>query len=279
MRYLEIYKLFESEKPLIEIELKDGNILRYKDEWKTSRSKERHDITKYLMDIFQELIDDGYVVNDGGWISSSDYPYIWLSSRRRRGGMDWDVVDDYISSAREYLESIGFITHIERLSKNQMYLYFDKDPKDFKSVSESVSSKNYLSKDNINNINDICLELVDDMSLIVTPHYYMKYKNMRYKNTERYSSTTSNDDGIVMMFIKMNIESAGDFKPFTINDDFIEVIDRLTEYVESIGWSCYVQFEDWNYKFDFDSSTFKPGYLKELKGLDLVELHFTLEME
>lgn len=160
MRYLEAYKIFEAYKPLIEIKLKDGNILRYKDEWKTSRSKERHDITKYLMDIFQELKDDRYVVNDGGWISNDHvlaaehfgYPYIWLSSRRRREGMDWDVVDDYVSRAREYLESIGFVTEVERLGNNQMYLYFDKDPKDFKSVSESVSSKNYLSKDNINNI-------------------------------------------------------------------------------------------------------------------------------
>ena len=132
---------------------------------------------------------------------------------------------------------------------------------------------NYLTDNNINDINDICLELIDDMELVVTPHYYMQ------NSTGRYNSTTSNNEKIVMMFIKMNNELDGDFKSFPINDNFIEVIDRLTEYTESIGWSCYVQFEDWDQKWEFDSSTFKPWYLKNLKGLLLTELHFILEMK
>jgi hypothetical protein len=158
MRYLEAYKIFETYKPLIEIKLKDGNVLRYKDEWKTSRSKERHEITKYLMDVFQELKDDRYVVNDGGWMAGSSYPHIWISSRRRREGMDWDIVDDYVSSARDYLESVGFVTEVEKLGSNQMYLYFDKDPKSFdKVIKESIEPVESI----IDHVNSMMYDMED----------------------------------------------------------------------------------------------------------------------
>ena len=132
MKYLKTHKTFEDWKPLIEIKSKDGTVLRYKEEWKTPRSKERNDLSRYLMDIFQELKDDRYAMHDGGWMASSDYPFIWISSRRRREGMDWEVVDDYVSRAIDYLESSGFVTEVEKInvdSRNaQMYLYFDKNP-------------------------------------------------------------------------------------------------------------------------------------------------------
>jgi len=127
MKYI---KLFEAWKPLIEVKYKDGTVLRYKEEWKTARSKERNDLTNYLMDIFQELKDDGYRVRDGGWMASNDYPYIWISSRRRREGMDWNVVDDCVERAIDYLESNGFVTEVEKMNVDsrsaQMNLFFDK---------------------------------------------------------------------------------------------------------------------------------------------------------
>lgn len=151
MKYLQ---LFEAWKPLIEIKHKDGTVLRYKEEWKTPRSKERNDLTRYLMDIFQELIDDRYRVHDGGWMASNDYPYIWISSRRRREGMDWDVVDDCVARAIDYLESNGFVTEVEKINVNssnaQMNLFFDKKP-------TSVNESNKLD-----DLNDCFLNIQDD---------------------------------------------------------------------------------------------------------------------
>lgn len=127
MKYI---KTYEAWKPLIEIKTKDGSVLRYKEEWKVAGHPEREEISQYLMDIFQELKDEGYSVRDGGYMAFNDYPYVWISSRtrRRRGNMDWDMVNDCILSAQSYLESKGFITLVDKLNDNQVYLYFDKNP-------------------------------------------------------------------------------------------------------------------------------------------------------
>ena len=70
---------------------------------------------------------------------------------------------------------------------------------------------------------------------------------------------------------------------FEITDELIEAIDRLDEYVKSIGWKTYIEFESWNGSFEIDGDTmFKPDYLKSLKDTSaktLMELIFNIEKE
>ena len=123
-------KTYEAYKPLIKFRTKSGEILRYRDRWKTPTSKEREIISRNLQDIFQELIDDRYRVRSGVFMAGDPYPYIWISSRRRREGFDTEVVTDYIERAKDYLSSIGFVTELEKMavgqSNEQWYFYFDK---------------------------------------------------------------------------------------------------------------------------------------------------------
>ena len=128
MKYI---KTYEAWKPLIEIKTKDGEVLRYRDEWKVPNHPEREEISSDLMDIFQDLKDEGYSIRDGGYLALSDYPYVWISGRtRKRKGKptDWSVVDEYVSRTQDYLESRGFVTLVNKMNDWQMYLYFDKNP-------------------------------------------------------------------------------------------------------------------------------------------------------
>lgn len=225
MKYL---KLYEAWKPLIEIKTKDGTVLRYQDEWKTCRSKEREMITDYLEDIFQELKDDRYRINTGGFMAGDFAPYVWISSRRRREGFDADVVTDYIERAKDYLESIGFVTDLEKMSvgksNEQWYFYFDKSKPDVK-ITES---------NHIDDIKDRFLE-VEDNGFEVGVRGDCKDKRINFGEQEFIHEEYMGEYlyGEVVPMIEVSISPADINRKFhlsEIKDTIDETIDNIKEY-------------------------------------------------
>lgn len=260
-------KLFEAWKPLIEIKSKDGTVLRYKEEWKTSRSKERNDLTRYLMDILQELKDDRYAIHDGGWMASSDYPHIWISSRRRREGMDWDVVDDCVSRAIDYLESIGFVTEVEKINVNsrnaQMYLYFDKKSPGI--VNES---------NNLDDLNDCFLNIQDD-------GYFFDVREMKanpfdFRDKEKFHADELEyyelDNGIDEM-IEVRISKKSDTRDSFKLSDIQDSVEMSIGLAGDMGYRVDSFFS----QEEFLLSTRKDYYHKDMSSLpeEMYKLYIT----
>ena len=119
MKYLYKYKLFEIKHRGID----------YSDDWKLPNNPIRRKISMEIDDIFIDLKDIGYRIHTGGWIRSSEHPYIWIANKTDKTGsrlqMDWVIIEDYVERAKNYLEINGF-EYSEVKLKNQMSIYFYK---------------------------------------------------------------------------------------------------------------------------------------------------------
>ena len=137
-------------------------------------------------------------------------------------------------------------------------------------------------------IHDILLE-ISDLGLKTSPYYNKKEIKLQRpqvhpRTFDKYITCDKYDPDLHIMFVQIVNEYVNEGSDtFEITDELIEAIDRLDEYVKSIGWKTYIEFESWNGSFEIDGDTmFKPDYLKSLKDTSaktLMELIFNIEKE
>ena len=140
------------------------------------------------------------------------------------------------------------------------------------------NESNSLSISDIDTINDITLEL-SDLGLSVKSYYASKVFTGGWRQCDKHNP---NLEHMFITIVNPSELSDSDEKyvtpggAFEVNDQLIDVIDRLDNYVKSVGWKPLITFESYNGDFNLGEDSFKPSYLKTLKGLLLIELEFNL---
>lgn len=139
-----------------------------------------------------------------------------------------------------------------------------------------------ISISDIDTINDITLEL-SDLGLSVKSYYASKTTSHErvFDHLGVWKKCDKHDPKLGHMFITIRGNNDDD-NPFEVTDELIDAIDRLDNYVKSLeitrkeAWKPLITFESYNGDFNLGKDSFKPSYLKSLKGLLLIELEFNL---
>lgn len=116
MKSIKEYKVFES-------------TISYSADWKNPKSPIRRELEEDLKDILLELRDAGYHTLVGGWIQSSQHPYVWIKRSKTTGHISSGVIE----RISDYLKLKGFKTKVEIINggtNEQIYIYFDR-PEEF----------------------------------------------------------------------------------------------------------------------------------------------------
>lgn len=131
-------------------------------------------------------------------------------------------------------------------------------------------------------IEDICLEL-SDLGLNVNINYTKVPTQDLFKIPKTYRLCDKDDPRIEHIFITINKEdfsaTHADIETLELTNELIGVINRLTEFTNSIGWKPRIELESSDGRYQMDGShSFHPSYLRELKkqNIELLELEFNL---
>lgn len=83
------------------------------------------DIELYLNDIFQELIDEGFIVKIN---TSANFVIVNLQMGSAHEQFKYDKIKDYVDSSIDYLETIVFIRHVFTYDRSLIGRKIEFDP-------------------------------------------------------------------------------------------------------------------------------------------------------